>query len=234
MDNSYTFFVISNINTAHTKITPDQRFLQTLETFQSIRKKVPSARILFADNSQEPITENQVNIIGSMVDAYVEYENNLFTKHVNSNGSNKGLNEMLVYEKLLNVAIEKNMIGKRIFKISGRYKLSDSFDIWEYELPKYLNKYVFTITHWLYNPTRPVGTGEGDVTKFFLNTALWSMCSTLVDNYRNLVPTIFNHMINTGENIEISHLSHIPKDKLITVPKIHGHGFITNGEYTSF
>lgn len=234
LNNFYTFFITSNINTSHSTLTPDQRFIQTLQTIHSIRAKVPGAVIAIADNSYVPLTNHQVALIKSMVDLWVEYKNNLFSNYVNVTGTNKGLNELLVYEAFLEQGKEKNLIGKRIFKISGRYLLKDTFDPNEYEKPLYFGKYVFTKTIWLVNPVRPVGTGEGDTTVVFYNTALWSMCSTLVSNYVELMPNIFKYMMKTGHNLEISHRDLIPQDKLVVVPAVHGCGLITNGEYTEF
>lgn len=233
-NNFFTFFITSNINTSHSNLTPDQRFIQTLQTIYSIRAKIPGAKIAIADNSYTPLSNQQTDIIKSQVDLWVEYKNNLFSNYVNITGTNKGLNELLVYEAFLEQAKEKNFIGKRIFKISGRYLLKDTFDPHEYEKPTYFGKYVFAKTIWMVNPVRPVGTGEGDMPVVFYNTALWSMCSTLVQNYVELLPNIFKYMMKSGHNIEIAHRDMVPKDKLVIVPAVHGYGLITNGEYTEF
>jgi hypothetical protein len=227
-ENYYTFFVISNINTVHSVFDGDTRFMQTVETLKSIRSRVKNARILFTDNSTAPLVDSQIAVIKPMVDMYVPYQNNLFNKYVNTLGKNKGLNEILVYENLLNVARNSGMIGRRIFKISGRYTLMDEFDICEYDKPGYTGKYVFRITPWVYNE------GQGETVKYFYNTALWSMCGTLAPQYRLLLQEIFNHMMVTGENIEVSHNIKIPKDKLLIVPNVWGHGHMAGGEYTRF
>ena len=43
---------------------------------------------------------------------------------------------------------------------------------------------------------------------------------------------IFNWMIATGENIEMGHNHHVPKEKLITIPDYGLEGPMTNGEWT--
>lgn len=223
-----TFFVISNINSSHSQFTPDDRFRQTLDTFTSIRQQAPDSRIIFCDNSTIPLDNGQTKIIGGLVDLFVDYKNNLFTKHINLHGKNKGLNELLVYEHMLDAAIDTALVGRRIFKISGRYQLSSSFDITEYNKPQYYGKYVFRITPWVYNE------GQGEFIKNFFNTALWSMCSTLIPEYKDLMQKIFSHMLLSGENIEVSHNILVPKDRLVILSNLGGFGHITNGEPTSF
>lgn len=223
-----TFFVISNINSIHSHFTSDQRFRQTIDTIESIRIHAPGSNILFTDNSTVALDSSQQTILTNLVDHFVESDVNLFNRHINTVGKNKGLNEMLAYERLLNYAIKKGCIGSRIFKLSGRYTLSKKFDQWEYHKPQYLGKFVFRVTPWIYNE------GAGEHIKYFYNTALWSMCISLVDEYKVLMQKIFNWMLTTGENIEIGHNIHIPKDKLLLVPSVNGCGWITNGEWTQF
>lgn len=226
--NFHTFFVLSNINTLHTKLDPDRRFLQTVETINSIRVTVPSAKIVFCDNSSTPLTGAQESILSSNVDTYLTYKNNLFTDYTNKVGKNKGINELFVWEYMLEEAQRAGFIGSRIFKISGRYQLQNTFDINYYATPAVYNKYVFTTTDWIYND------GAGEYIKTFFNTALWSMCSSLVDNYRTLLRSMFYYMMNTGENLEMAHNHHIPRDRLIIVSKVHGQGYMAGGEWTHF
>ena len=186
----------------------------------------PGSAIIFCDNSTIPLTEHQLAIIRANVDHTVDFKNNLFTEWINSHGRNKGLNEVLVYREMLDSAMAAGLIGGRIFKISGRYRLDTSFSVDLYLQPEYYSKYVFRVTPWLYNE------GAGEFVKLFYNTALWSMCSSLADEYRNLLPQIFGEMMATGENIEVVHNRLIPKEKLVILDYLGGVGYITNGEPT--
>lgn len=223
-----TFFVLSNINTTHTVFTPDQRFIQTIETLQSIKLRAPDAKIVFSDNSEVPIDHGQKSILSGYCDLVVEPHRNLYTTHVNRSGKNKGINELLVYQGVLDAALSAGLVGRRIFKISGRYRLTGEFDIHEYNKPQYYGKYAFKIVPWVYNE------GGGNYVKNFFNTALWSMCSTLVDNYKYLMGDMFDYMLATGENIEMAHNKFMPRSSLELVQQLGGDGYITNGEYTRF
>jgi hypothetical protein len=45
---------------------------------------------------------------------------------------------------------------------------------------------------------------------------------------------MFYYMMNTGENLEMAHNHHIPRDKLTIVGKVHGQGYMAGGEWTHF
>lgn len=223
---SNTFLVTSAVNSVHSTFTPDERFRQTIETIESIRVRAPGSQIIFGDTSTIPLTSSQVAILSNIVDHYVDINVSLFTRYVNLIGKNKGLNELMAYEKMLDYAADKGCIGHRIFKLSGRYRLSPDFNQAEYYKPHYYGKYCFRITPWVYNE------GAGEFLKYFYNTALWSMCYSLVEDYRGLLQKIFNWMLTTGENIEMAHNAHIPKEKLVVLSSTGGEGYITNGEWT--
>lgn len=223
-----TFFIISSINSRHSAFDPDQRFRQTLESIGSVRSMAPGCNIVFLDNSSQPLTGSSKSVLAGMVDHYLDYTPDLFARWVNGNGLNKGLNELIAYEAMLRWAMNSGVLGRRIFKLSGRYKLDNRFNIHEWSKPGYVGKYTFRITPWVFTTT------AGTYVKDFYNTALWSMCRTLTDEYLELLDKIFDWMMDRGENIEMAHNYWIPKDKLVIVPELGGSGYITNGELTAF
>lgn len=225
-NNFYTFIVTSHINTKHSKIDNNVRYEQTLKTFSSIKEKVPNSVIVFCDSSVDRLDENQIATIDSLVDCYVNFENNLFTRYITNNGYNTGLNEMLVINKLLQEVKRKNLLGKRLFKLSGRYELHNLFDINFYDNPEVLNKYVFRMHVWQFN--------EGQFYKEMYNTALYSMCSTLVDEYQNYLQEIFDFMLSKSENFEYGHYMCLPKENVVVVPNVYGQGYMKNNQYLEF
>lgn len=223
----YTFLITSHINAKHSILDKDLRFQQTLETINSVRLKVANAKILFCDNSIIPLSQEQYEVITSLVDKFIPYQNNLFTRYVSNDGYNTGLNEMLVIEEMFRVMKDDNLIGKRIFKLSGRYKLHDKFDISEYEKPEYLGKYVGRITTWWFN--------EGAFYKDDFSTVLYSMCSSLFDDYVDLLDKVFETMLRTPDSMEHAHNVCFPKDKLLILPHVHVCGNISKtNEYIEF
>ena len=104
MNDFYTFIITSTINTK--KLTgvnvfdSDNRFIETLKTIESIRKKVPNSKIVFIDNSSEPLSDKQTSYIEKHVDLFHQIEHNIFTLFVNDIGS-KGMGEAYIMYKAL-------------------------------------------------------------------------------------------------------------------------------------
>jgi hypothetical protein len=230
MNDFFTFIILSNINSQHSVFSGTQRFVQTLETIHSIRIKVPNSKIIFCDNSNIELTHEQKSIIKERVDKFIEYENNFFNTYVNTSGNNKGINELFLMKYVLSEAKKSSLIGKRIFKISGRYRLSDDFNIEDYSNLQFYGKYAFTINRWMVNN----GDGRGELIYEFYNTALWSMCETLINEYVELLQNMFEHMLIVQNNIEMTHVAFIPKEKSIFLSSVKGCGFMTNGQFVTF
>ena len=101
-----------------------QRFEQTLETIDSIRKNIPNAHILLIECS--PPSE-WMDILKSKVDQFINLE---FNETVN-NSLHKGLGEKtLLLTALSNLKEEY----ANIYKISGRYVLIDN---WHFDISKW-------------------------------------------------------------------------------------------------
>lgn len=211
------------VNTVHGIFNPTERFAQLLETFPSIRKKVPNSKIVFIDNSLEPLTLTQRSLIESQVDVFIQYQHNLFSTLVNTNGLHRGLGELLMYEKALIAMKENNIIGKRIFKITGRYQLADTFDIQAYDNPILKSKYTFKVNTWRLN----MDTTPKDE-KFF-ETRFWSLCHTLYDEYLITMQHIFENIMANLHCIEMANYQCIPHDKIIPIQKLHIFGYLSDG-----
>lgn len=102
----------------------DERFLQTINTIESIRKYNNSEIVLLEG---KPITEKEENNIIDKVDKYINYGNNeIIQKSIDSQF--KGLGEAKVMLEFITNNKEYVNQFENIFKISGRYSLNDEFD----------------------------------------------------------------------------------------------------------
>jgi len=236
MSDFYTFIVTSTINaTIQGGVNvygAANRFEETLKTFDSIRKKIPNVRIISIDNSTIPLTEEQKEIIKSKVDIFHIIDHNVFTLFVNQIGS-KGMGETYIMYEALRIIQENNLLGKRVFKITGRYLLADSFDISFYEKSELIGKYAHKINQWDVSTDNFVNHRERVV---YFETRLWSFCWTLFDNYKELVQTLFyTQVTNIGQpmcNLEMCHWQHTPRDKLYEIETMHVEGYTAdNGLY---
>ena len=121
-----------------------------------------------------------------------------------------------------------NLIGKRVFKLTGRYRLAPSFDITAYEGEDVVGKFVYRRNDWDVSLDNWV-TRE---TITYLETRLWSMCHTLVDDYFNFLPNLYTYMLSVDNNLEKALNTLTPEDKLVIFNPIHLEGHPSNtGEY---
>lgn len=199
----YCFIITSTINTSSGEIPINDRFSQTLETISSIRKKVNNSYIILIENS--PLDSSLEQTLSVSVDFYLNISNRSFVKYINKVFNvygQKGVGEAYMIQVGLDHA--KSLDCERIFKISGRYKLSDTFNISEYQ--RY-SGYVFRIYD---------GDGYND-----LVTRLWSLSPNLIDNCINslesTIVSIFNDKLTLEqamyksftENIEFVDILHV-------------------------
>ena len=102
--------------------TPEVRTMQTFQTIDSIRKKIPGAFIILLEMGKE---KNIADELVKGVDKYVFIGNNRLVKWA-VNGKYRGLGEamgLIVSKKELYTGADF------FFKISGRYFLNDEFDL---------------------------------------------------------------------------------------------------------
>jgi len=99
--------------------SPEERFNQTIKTIESL-KKINNTEILFIESTN--ITKEMENFLKSKVTYFL----NIDETTSKSNSPHKASAESSqIYEGLKNVDISKY---ENIFKISGRYWLTDEFD----------------------------------------------------------------------------------------------------------
>jgi hypothetical protein len=101
--------------------SPEQRIDQTLETIQSIRKKVPNAQIVLVESGNRYVSQFE-----GCVDYYIFSGNNFFVRHA-VKSKYKGLGEVVILLSLRKLLA--NIDCDYIFKISGRYFLNEDFSL---------------------------------------------------------------------------------------------------------
>lgn len=223
MNNFYTFLVTSTINSNGVIVDSDKRLQETIKTIDSIHNKVDNVKIIFIDNSIEPLTEEQIELIKPKVDIFHTLDHTLVSLFFNKIYS-KGMGEIYLMYELIKLMERNDLVGKRIFKLSGRYNLADSFDITQYENTELHNKYVCRINEW-----DVFKNNEFSERVFYFETRLWSFCSSLLDEYKSSLLNIFHYMVTVEQgNIEKSYLKLIDHDKIVVFKPIHVEGY--NGE----
>lgn len=105
----------------------EQRFKQTLETIESLKKHIPDVYIVLVEGTN--LIDEYKTILLSKVDYLYEAYNDPIAKE-NINGPNKGLGEIssiLSYFESDHFNVNKNLF-KSYSKISGRYKCCSNFN----------------------------------------------------------------------------------------------------------
>lgn len=221
----YTVIVISTIHSLYGQFSPETRFQHTLECLDSIDKNIPNAKILFVDNSCAPIPEEWKTVIKQRVTVFHQLQHNLLSLAANIRVETKSESEANMMYTALQLVKDYNLLGKRIFKISGRYKIQDSFDIREYERPELEGKYTFVVT--------PVNSTEDNWRTrklvMWLEQALISFTPSNIDEFQNIFFGALGTMRRTGDCIEQTLFHYVPHDKIFPIQKAHVYGLKAEG-----
>ena len=129
--------VTSAINTKFGVYNSDTRLEQTLDTIASIRRYVPTARIILVECGAIPLTEVQETVLRSQVDEIISYNDDEDVKaiFVSDNWEVvKNTTEVMCFRRALQHCLDYNLFDgiDRVFKMSGRYRLNDNFDPAQY------------------------------------------------------------------------------------------------------
>ena len=204
------FVVSSTINANIGYISNQDRFRETLQTIESIRRYAKDSIILLVDNSTLRLDSNLESILTRMVDFYLYIGDRKPAIEFNKNGV-RSAGEAYLF--LVALDFIENSIKEdvhRVFKISGRYRLTEDFDVTEYDQERYKGTYCFR---------------ENDSDKdVCLHTRLWSFCYTLKSDAKNTIQQCFKTIFDKQINIEEALFIHIDKKLLIMNKKIHCEG----------
>lgn len=182
----------------------ETRFQQTLDTIRSVHDHVPDVKILLIDNSTVPIPDDKVEILKKLVTHYVSISEHSTSRHLNSLGL-RSHSEIYTMVVAMAAIKEMGMIGTRIFKLSGRYVLTDKFNIKDYDNPELKNKYVFLtrIQSWIRENLR------------CLNARLFSFDSSLYTEFVELLPKLMDTLVTSKFDIEHAYMMNIDPESLV-------------------
>lgn len=214
-----TWIIIGTINSLYGNLSPEVRLQHTLTTIDSVHKHAPGSKILYFDNSSIPVSEEWKKILLDKVDLFHQLDHNLFSLVANLPAiAQKTPSEINMLHTAFNVLQQNpHLIGKRIFKQSGRYALLDTFNIAEYDDPKYMGKYTFVPKiNWL--------SHDGWVTQrkvLFLEQALISLDPSLIQEFQAILPGMLHLSMQTNFCIEELVPQYIDQDKVILIDNAH-------------
>ena len=209
------FLITSALYTNYGIYNPQQRIEQTLETARSARKYHPDSLLILIDNSKVDVQQDDspaFNELLDTVDYYIDNSDDPDIQHFHANVSNYdiGKNSMEVLgfikalrtikgDEELRTAVEAT---SRVFKLSGRYELTDKFDITQHDNPSTQGKYVFKTAQPAWCDRNVTGVDH------LLQTRLWSFNSNMLDDTIDLFDRIIKNMFQTfnqQQYIDVEH-----------------------------
>ncbi len=210
------FIVTSTLNPTIGVVDAATRVSQTREGILSIRENASDSTILFIDNSPGDVGDKIQQEISDIVDIVVPLDGDPVAGLLSKNGL-KSLAETHMLLKALKYVADAGLATQltRIFKLSGRYRLSPGFDINTYQQGCLRGKYVFLrrIQSW-YDPTT-----------YVFSTRLWSFDTELIDETTQL---FFNTLLDCTVDIEHSFYKYINKTKVVEFDRIHCEGIVAS------
>ena len=233
----YGVFITSAANAKFSKYTPEERVEQTIKTIESIRDKIPNAVICMTDCSVPAIDDELKKKFSSLVDHFVNMGNDQTVNWIHDNIQHqdtvKNLTELVVANKFFKIANQNKWFDDcdRVFKVSGRYWLTDRFDITRYEQPDAKGKYVVS--------KKMLSQFSKDLTGQSLQYMLrvYSMDKSLLEDFETRLTTMINHMqekVNQGKYIDIEHLfcKFLPKSQTLEIARTGVAGYVApNGQW---
>lgn len=131
----HCFVVTSAVNSRFGVYNPEQRLKQTLDTINSIRSKVPDAKIVVMEVTGVPLREDQKSALVASSDVFLDFTDEEDVKSLYTSTNNwdvvKNSTEILCFGRALKLLkADGDFDGvDRIHKISGRYLLNDQFSV---------------------------------------------------------------------------------------------------------
>ena len=227
-----TVLITSALYSNYGIYTPKQRIEQTLETAKSAKKYIPNATLILIDNSKIDVQNDdspEFNELLDICEYYIDnsddediqyYHENVTNYDVGKNsmeclGMFKALSYMLSDQEMMSTLTESS----RVFKLSGRYTVTDKFNIDAFDNKDTEGKFVFKQAQpsWI----NPEWTGVNTL----LQTRLWSFPPTLLmDTVQLFQKTLKNmfELYQQGKYIDVEHSmsKFVPKDKLVELETI--------------
>lgn len=211
---------------------PQERIQQTLDTAKSAKKYIPGAVIILVDNSKVDVqndTSAEFEELIDLVDYYIDNSDDEDIKYFHNNVANYDIGKnvmeaMGMMKALTYINSDADMMkvvadADRIFKLSGRYQVTDKFDIAKFDNANTKDKYVF-------KKAQPswINTQDTGVTTL-LQTRLWSFTPGLftatIELYKNIIETMVQ-LVNESKYIDNEHAmaKFIPKDRLVELETV--------------
>jgi len=215
------FFINSALNVKQLSIfNNEDRFNQTMETLHSIDKHCPNNAKFIFDGSAYPVEDDYLSQIASLDNTwFIDMGNHDGVKLLSMNGL-RSQAECYSFMGFLDWFRLQSFKSKRIYKLSGRYTLTDNFVL---DDPSYKDAFVFAdaLDSWM-----PQEVQKKTLANKLYRLRLWHMDYNLLDTFDEVLPQIFKDCTDYGIDVEHSYYKNLHKYKVVEVEKIGVKGII--------
>jgi len=208
------FIISSALHTRFGIYSTEQRFQQTLDTINSIKERIPDAKIILNESSgEEAITESEAAILKPHLVALLSFTQDPMVRKIYQEQTTnwdivKNFTEILVFGKSLDFILHQqpHLLNdvERVFKLSGRYQLTDDFSLDNFSSENLKDKYIFAQRR----PSQFQPEITGGLTHQLMSR-LWSFPANKMELvYQRYVIMLehFTGMANKGLYVDIEHL----------------------------
>lgn len=153
--------------------TSEQRFEQTKLTIQSINEKISGAKIFIVECSD--LNENEVNYFSENSTYFINLYHNINLRNL-MHSTSKSLCEGTMTICALDFLIQNNIQYNNLIKVSGRYYLSENFNINNFYNNDIVVKYI-----------------DNDINNVF--TGLYKIPKNYIKNFKIFLESSYNKML---------------------------------------
>lgn len=208
------------------QFTNEERFEQTIQTLDSIDRHCPNSMKFIFDSSPEKVPEHYLESICSRENTwFLEIGQNPIVKPYSEAGL-RSLAETASFMIFLDWFTQQEYKAKRIYKLSGRYQLTDDFVV---DAPEYEGAFVFAnaLDSWMDEATKKhVGVDK------LYRLRCWHMDYDLLNTFMASLPKVFQDCKEHGIDVEHSYYKNLHTSKVVELDKIGVTGYIApSGEY---
>jgi hypothetical protein len=208
MSKKYGVLVTSAVNAKFSIYKPAERLAQTLETIASIRRQIPEVVICLTDCSVPGLADDVKQQLSDVVDYFVDFSNDENVQHIAQMEIQdvvKNATELSVVHAFFSMAQQNGWFAdcERVFKVSGRYRLTDRFLISEYDNDIVGDKFVVSKKN--LSQFAPGVTG----TDLQYMLRVYSMGTDRIPQFIELLGNMIDYMqqrVSQGGYIDIEHL----------------------------
>lgn len=220
------FLVTSCINTDFGIYKPQERFEQTIETINSIRKYASNSKIFIADNSFiKELNKNVYKYFTQTCDFVANFSNEQNCRNLNEARIKSAADTVLTLKMIELLMTHKDGMkllngAKRVYRISGRYQLTEKFNENNFN---HFGKFVLK--------RHDTWREDKSIDGLYI-TRLMGICPSLCTVYHYSLSMSVGTILETGVDMEHAVYKNIDKNFVETIDELGVKGNVApNGQF---